>query len=97
MSSSNRYIVVQFYTLMIHALPCTDPLPVNLSQIVSANTESSAVVQWQPPEETVGRGINISNYTVTVSNSTGHQIMSESVTDDGREWHLLLQHHWTGL
>ena len=57
----------------------------NLSQIVSANTESSAVVQWQSPEETGGRGISISSYTVTVSDDAGHQIMSESVSDDGRD------------
>ena len=57
----------------------------NLSQRVSANTESSAVVQWQSPEETGGRGISISNYTVTVSDDAGHQIMSESVSYDGRD------------
>ena len=57
----------------------------NLSQIVSANTESSAVVQWQSPEETGGRGISISSYTVTVSDDAGRQIMSESVSDDGRD------------
>ena len=57
----------------------------SLGQIVSANTESSAVVQWQSPEETGGRGISISSYTVTVSDDAGRQIMSESVSDDGRD------------
>ena len=57
----------------------------NLDEDESAITESSAVVQWQSPEETGGRGISISSYTVTVSDDAGHQIMSESVSDDGRD------------
>ena len=67
----------------------------NPSQIVSGDTESSAVVQWQRPEETGGRGINISSYTVTVCNITGHQ-MSESVPDDDRE-NGTFTHTITGL
>ena len=42
-------------------------------------------MQWQSPEETGGRGISISSYTVTVSDDAGHQIISESVSDDDRE------------
>ena len=57
----------------------------NLGQIVSAITESSAVVQWQSPEETGRRGISISSHAVTVYDDAGHQIMSESVSDDGRD------------
>ena len=40
------------------------------------------MVQWQRPEET---GVSISNYTVTVSDGAGHQILSESVSDDSRD------------
>ena len=40
-------------------------------------------MQWQSPEETGGRGISISSYTVTVSDDA--EIMSESVSDDGRD------------
>ena len=85
MSNCNRYyIVVQFTQSLVNALSCTDQPgpPVNLSPIVSAITESSAVVQWERPEETGGSGISISSYTVTVS---GGQIMPESVSDDGRQ------------
>ena len=65
----------------------TDPPgpPLNLDENESAVTESSAVVQWQSPEETGGRGISISSYRVTFSDDDGHQIMSENVSDDGRD------------
>ena len=67
----------------------------NLDEDESAITESSAVVQWQSPEETGGRGISISSYTVTVSDDAGHQIMSESVSDDGRDG--AFSHNISGL
>ena len=67
----------------------------NLIQDESANTESSAVIQWQSPEETGGREISI--YTVTVSGVPGHEILSESVSVDYTEWYLHSHHHRTGL
>ena len=44
--------------------------PTALLHNVSANTESSAVIQWQPPLYTGGRGISIINYMVTASDQT---------------------------
>ena len=52
----------------------------NPSQNESANTESSAEIQWQHPVETGGRGISISSYTVNVFDDAGHQILSTSVS-----------------
>ena len=48
----------------------------NLVQNDAANTESSAVVQWQAPEET--GGVSISTYTVTVD--VDGRIMSQNVS-----------------
>ena len=50
--------------------------PVNLVQNDAANTESSAVVQWQAPEET--GGVSISTYTVTVD--VDGSIMSQNIS-----------------
>ncbi|CAI8037258.1 hypothetical protein GBAR_LOCUS20823, partial [Geodia barretti] len=45
----------------------TDPgQPESLSQNISANTETSAVVQWGSPAMTGGNGVTISEYRVTV-------------------------------
>ena len=107
MSSSNRYTALCCrYTIILcgnvflasYSFLTTDPPgpPVNLGQNESANTESSAVVQWQSPEETGGRGISISSYAVTVSDDAGHQIMPKSVSDDGRDG-AFSHHLWTGL
>ena len=49
-----------------------DP-PQELSNVISANTESSAVIQWQPPLYTGGTVIR---YTVTANGQT------ESVSGD---------------
>jgi hypothetical protein len=57
----------------------TDPPgpPVELSQVVSANTETSAVVQWRSPAMTGGNGVNISEYRVTVAG-----VVTQTVSHD---------------
>ena len=48
-----------------------------LSQVVSANTETSAVVQWRSPATTGGNGVPISDYRVTVDG-----VMTPTVSGD---------------
>ncbi|CAI8017197.1 hypothetical protein GBAR_LOCUS10484, partial [Geodia barretti] len=60
----------------------TDPPgpPESLSQVVSANTETSAVVQWRSPAMTGGTGVTISEYRVTVEGG-----MTQTVSHDDSE------------
>ena len=51
--------------------------PQRLSQVVSANTETSAVVQWESPALTGGSGVTISEYRVTVDGG-----MTQTVSHD---------------
>ena len=59
---------------------CTDP-PGPPESLVSANTETSAVVQWGSPAITGGSGATISEYTVTVDGQV-YQTISHH---DGRD------------
>ena len=81
MSNSHRYIqhfnVIQDPPLNITLTADLPGPPESLSQNVSANTETSAVVQWRSPTMTGGSGVNIREYTVTVDGG-----MTQNVSHD---------------
>ena len=77
--------------LVIHVIHAgfPDP-PLNLAHDISANTETSTVIQWQAPLYTGGDGISSMEYTVTV----GNQTWSVPVSDDDSDMFI---HTITGL
>ena len=55
--------------------------PQGLSQDASANTETSAVVEWRSPATTGGSGINISEYTVTIDGQVSQTVSHDDSRD----------------
>ena len=55
--------------------------PEGLSQDASANTETSAVVEWRSPATTGGSGITISEYTVTIDSQVSQTVSHDDSRD----------------
>ena len=57
------------YTLTLRHIIGAPGSPLNLRHDVMANTESSAVIRWNPPSNTGGNGISISEYGIMSSDN----------------------------